>query len=169
MVATIARRTRFFLLCVLIVGAAAAVSWYRERHATSINGRVRVIDGDSLAVAGVEVRLFGIDAPEYHQTCSRENGRWNCGIDAARALRGMIAGREVSCAPRDRDRYGRVVAVCRAGELDLGAAMIRGGFAVSYGAYEADEREARAARRGIWASRFDNPAVWRARHPRRER
>ena len=88
MVATIARRARFFLLCVLIVGAAAAISWYRERHAAaSITGRVRVIDGDSLTVDGVEVRLFGIDAPEYYQTCTRENGPWNCGIDAAQGAR----------------------------------------------------------------------------------
>ena len=45
--------------------------------------------------------------------------------------------------------------------------MIRGGFAVAYGAYEADEREARDARRGIWASDFETPSAWRAKHPRR--
>jgi endonuclease YncB( thermonuclease family) len=62
--------------------------------------------------------------------------------------------------------YGRTVAVCFVGALDLGAAMVKGGFAMAYGAYEADEREARDARRGVWSSSFERPAAWRARHPR---
>jgi endonuclease YncB( thermonuclease family) len=78
----------------------------------------------------------------------------------------MVASRQIACQTRERDRYARTVALCRAGELDLSAAMVRGGYAVAYGAYEADEREAREARRGIWAGEFDRPATWRAQHPR---
>lgn len=44
------------VLCALGIPAVA--------HAQAIEGPVEVIDGDSLRVAGTEVRLFGIDAPE---------------------------------------------------------------------------------------------------------
>jgi len=39
-------------------------------------------------------------------------------------------------------------------------------MAVAYGAYQAEERDAHEARRGVWASSFERPAAWRARHPR---
>jgi endonuclease YncB( thermonuclease family) len=168
-IATITRRARFFLICVLIAGTFAAASWFREWRSEVIRGFARVVDGDSLFLRETEIRLFGIDAPELYQTCTRDERPWYCGAEATRALRMMVTGREVACRPRDRDRYARVIAVCHAGELDLGAAMIRSGLAVSYGAYTAEEQEAREARRGLWSSRFDQPAAWRARNPRRER
>jgi len=44
-------------------------------QATSLlTGPARVIDGDTIIVAGEHVRLEGIDAPERKQTCQR-NGR----------------------------------------------------------------------------------------------
>jgi endonuclease YncB( thermonuclease family) len=36
----------------------------------------------------------------------------------------------------------------------------------AYGADELEERAARNADRGIWSSRFEPPAAWRAKHPR---
>lgn len=161
----ISRRTRFFLLCVLIAGGIAAAVRFADRHATIISGYPRVVDGDSIFVGESEIRLFGIDAPELDQICTRASRSWQCGAEAAAALRAVTAGRRIVCRARDRDRYGRTVAVCHAGEVDLGAAMIRRGFAVAYGAYDSHEREAREARRGIWSSSFDPPAVWRTRHP----
>ena len=155
-----------FLLCALAVAGVAAAGWFVDRQAPAIVGPGRVIDGDSLVVSGTEIRLFGIDAPEYRQTCLRVGHAWNCGMEAAEVLRTMVAGRDLACRPRDSDRYGRTVAVCFAAGLDLGAAMVKGGLAIADGAYRADEREARDARRGIWASTFERPALWRARHPR---
>jgi endonuclease YncB( thermonuclease family) len=128
-----------------------------------------VIDGDSLNIAGVEIRLYGIDAPEFHQTCRRAGRPWDCGRSAARFLRELIARRELRCQPRDQDVYGRTVAICFVEGFDLGAAMVRAGQAVAYGAYGADEEDARRARRGIWSSQFEQPASWRARHRRNVR
>src|SRR3569833_362191 len=164
----IARRARFFLICVLLAGLVAATAWYADHASPSLSGKVRVIDGDSLVLDGIDIRLFGIDAPELRQPCTRAGRSWNCGMEAAQTMRRMVSGRDVTCQAREHDRYGRTVAVCRAGELDLSAAMVRGGFAVAYGAYEGEERDARAARRGIWSAEFDSPSVWRARHPRRD-
>ena len=48
-----------------------------------------------------------------------------------RALRERIAGRPVECAERDRDRYGRIVDVCRVDGADVNAWMVEQGWAVA--------------------------------------
>ena len=125
----------------------------------------RVIDGDTIDVGAVRVRLHGVDAPESRQSCLAGERRWPCGEQATRALAGRIGGRTVSCEERDRDRYGRVVAVCHAAGEDLNAWMVRQGWALAYRkysrAYVADESAAKAARRGIWRGRFVAPWDWR--------
>lgn len=138
----------------------------------SLAGRARVVDGDSLDVAGERIRLYGIDAPEYRQSCNDLAGRpYACGRDASRALAALIAGRQVACTRVDHDRYGRDVAICMVDGRDLGEVMVRAGHAVDYaqhsrGRYAAAEREARAAKRGMWAGSFEDPAAWRRRNPR---
>lgn len=161
--------TRRFGAALVVVAMLATLAWWAEWYPPGISGAVRVIDGDSLVVEGVEIRLFGIDAPEARQSCVRDGKAWPCGREATRRLRAMIAGRAVACRAREEDRYGRAVATCEAGADDLGAMIVRSGFAVAYGAYEAEERSARDHKRGIWDSTFETPAVWRARHPRPHR
>jgi len=138
----------------------------------SLAGRARVVDGDSLDVAGERIRLYGIDAPEFRQSCNDLAGRpYACGRASSRALAALIAGRQVSCTAVDHDRYGRDVAICTVDGRDLGEVMVRAGHAVDYaqhsrGRYAAAEREARDSKRGIWAGTFEDPAVWRRRNPR---
>jgi endonuclease YncB( thermonuclease family) len=158
------RHVRIFPLVALALAALAAAGWLGRRETPDIAGSAQVIDGDSLIVAGVEIRLYGIDAPEYRQPCFRRGRPWRCGIDATRTLRALIAGRTVACRSREEDRYGRTVAMCSVDGSDLGAAMVAGGNAVAYGAYRLEERAARNAGRGIWSSRFEPPAAWRAKH-----
>jgi len=128
-------------------------------------GPVRVIDGDSLWRGENEVRLYGIDAPEYRQPCKDKAGiEWSCGREAMQALKQMIGGRDVACEIRDTDRYERLVAVCMSGDVDLNQEMVRQGWAVSFGGYPSLEAEARKARRGIWRGDFERPQDWRKRH-----
>lgn len=138
-----------------------------------VTGHARVIDGDSLEIAGVSIRLFGIDAPERNQDCHDGKGTvYACGRAATRALTAAIAGRSITCTPREVDRYNRDVAVCVADDIDLSEAMVRGGHALdlarhSRGRYAEAEREAREARRGLWAGSFDTPATWRQNNANR--
>lgn len=157
------------LALVTFVGACTAAA-YALTHSggrNAVSGYVRVIDGDSLIVGGTEVRLHGVDAPELAQRCARDGRDYACGKEAARHLAGLIAGQQVTCERRDVDRYGRLVAVCRADKTDIGQAMVAAGQAVGYGGYQREEASARFDRRGLWAGDFLRPRDWRERERNR--
>lgn len=124
----------------------------------------RVIDGDTLIVDGRTVRLWGIDAPELTQTCRGDavEPAWDCGRRSRLLLQALAGSGTVVCTVRGTHR-GRVVALCRTGDRDLGAAMVAAGLAIdeptySHGHYAAEEATARQARRGLWRGAFDRPA-----------
>ncbi len=131
----------------------------------ALSGLARVVDGDTLDVDRVRVRLHGIDAPESAQRCRASGRLWPCGQEATRALARRIGSRPVACEERDRDRYGRVVAVCTVAGRDLNRWMVAEGWAFAYRrysrAYVAAESRARAARRGIWRGEAVAPWDWR--------
>lgn len=129
-------------------------------------GQAVVIDGDSLIVGGVEVRLHGVDAPEWDQTCwNAADVAYPCGRRVAQALAERIRGEEVACLTIDTDPYGRTVAKCFVGAADLGSMLVRAGGAVAYVRYSVDyvdrEEVAKARVRGIWSGAFDPPDLWR--------
>jgi endonuclease YncB( thermonuclease family) len=127
-------------------------------------GPARLVDGDSLFVGGREVRLKGIDAPEGRQSCTRGGRNWPCGEEARRELARLIAGQNVSCNSVESDQHGRLLAICTAGGRELNREMVRSGYAVSYGGFEIEEREARKAGRGLWSGEFQRPRDWRREH-----
>lgn len=150
-----------------LIALAGAVVSYRLGPARMLAGHAVAIDGDSLRVAGEELRLEGIDAPEYRQTCRRQDGgEVPCGRAARDALARMLVQADPRCTVGRVDRYGRGLARCMIGALDVNATMVRDGHAVAYGDYSREEAQARAARRGIWAHDFDRPADWRRRQGR---
>ena len=146
--------------------AAAALSPPTAAGARDMHGAAVAVDGDTLRMGPDRIRLHGIDAPESAQTCADASGReYACGRAAADALAELIGDRTVRCAVRDTDRYGRAVAVCRLGDLDIGAWMVANGHALAYRRYGGDyvsrEDTARAERRGMWRGRFTVPWDWR--------
>lgn len=152
---------------ILVAAGLIGVALVVERLVPPLTGAVRVADGDSLVVAGEPVRLDGLDAPELHQECGEGPAHWPCGTKARAALEALVAQGEVACRPVDEDRYGRAVARCAVDGADIGAQLVRRGWAVATSlAYRGEERSARAAGAGIWSGPFEMPADWRARHPR---
>jgi endonuclease YncB( thermonuclease family) len=137
-------------------------------HAQALSGPVRAVDGDTLFMTGTRIRLFGIDAPETDQTCVRDGEAWACGSDASAVLAGLVAGRQVNCTQHDRDSYGRMVASCRVGKVDLAEAMVSAGYAIALprfsDAYVPTEARAKALGIGIWGSQFEQPETYRATH-----
>ncbi len=111
------------LLVLLASGTASAQDF---------TGRMVFSDGDSLRVSGARVRLFGIDAPEMDQTCTRQDGRnWQCGKWAARQARALFDRQHADCLYRDTDRYGRIVATCRVDGQDIAAVLVNLGIATA--------------------------------------
>ena len=130
----------------------------------TLHGPAFVVDGDSLEIIGSRVRLHGIDAPEAEQDCEKDGHNWACGREAGAALRRKINGRTVDCDPIEFDRYDRILARCRVGDEELNAWLVRNGWAVSFGAYRNEERDARTNGRGVWAGEFQRPQAWRREH-----
>ena len=150
----------FIATCIVL----SAVAWAWPVGA-DVSGRARVIDGDSLEIGEARIRLFGIDAPERGQGCHAGGELWICGRLARVRLEERISGRAIVCEEKDRDRYGRIVAVCRAGGEDLNAWMVSEGWALAYRryseAYVDEEARAKAAQQGIWRGDFVPPWDWR--------
>lgn len=149
----------------LISGQGAWTATSVAPGEASIAGRTSVIDGDTLDIHGVRIRLHGIDAPESSQSCLADGTKWRCGQQAALALADKIGSSTVSCEERDVDRYGRVVAVCHTRGEDLNAWLVASGWALAYRRYSTDyvdeEEAAEAGRRGIWRGSFVAPWDWR--------
>ena len=145
---------------------AALVSTLTPADARPIYGSARVSDGDSLTLGDVPIRLFGIDAPELDQSCSRNGQRWPCGAEARAKLAALVDGQQVRCTAVDKDQYGRLVARCITRNVDLNQAMVEAGYAVAFRKYSSDyvdaEARAKAQRVGIWSGTFQAPQEYRA-------
>lgn len=131
-----------------------------------IAGRVRVIDADTVDIGQTRVRLYAIDAPEMDQTCRTEQGiAFACGIWASAQVAARFEGAQATCRKIDTDRYGRTVATCRAGGVDMGQEIVSQGWAFAYRRYgmdyDLDEKSAYVATRGLHGFAVQSPARFR--------
>ena len=129
----------------------------------------RVVDGDTLVVSpnpnpasreGDRIRLIGVDTPE---SVAPNRPVEYFGKEAAEFTRRQCEGRRVRLVfdpAETQDRYGRTLAyVYLEDGTFLNAEIIRQGYGFAYTRFpfayleefRALEREARAARRGLWA------------------
>lgn len=156
------RRWRDYLTSALLLAAiAVAAAWLSRSSDTVVEGRAAIADGDSLQIGETRIRLEGIDAPEFRQTCEISGRQSDCGRRAASHLRQLAGRNEVLCTGWQLDQFDRLLAVCHAGGIELNRRMVLDGWAVSFGGYQTEEAQARQAVRGIWAGRFERPRDWR--------
>ncbi len=121
----------------------------------------------STASDASNAQLNGIDAPEIGQpfgTVSRDG------------LRALVLRKSVTIHGQERDRYGRVLARLEIEGQDVNRQMVADGLAWHFTRYSDDatlaeaEREARGARRGLWADpEAVPPWEWRANEKGRKR
>ncbi len=152
------------LLSIVICIGYLLSGWAGFALSSGQSGMARVtlvIDGDSLVVerAGrsYQVRLWGIDSPEWGQRFSH----------AAKALcRDLAEGRIIRMQEKDRDMYGRIVAFVEVDGRVLNEEMIDRGMAWVHIHYcdeeicadwRRKEQEARELGRGLWADRHPLP------------
>jgi endonuclease YncB( thermonuclease family) len=137
-----------------------------EREIFNTN-EVRVIDGDSIALGKLQIRLQGIDAPELKQECKKIKSKkpYMCGEVAKDYLVKLIDNRTIECTNEGLDRYQRQLAYCYIGKINLNSEMVRSGNAVAYSQYDKsflnEEQEAKLNKVGMWGSIFDYPSKWR--------
>jgi endonuclease YncB( thermonuclease family) len=158
------------LLTALALASALACS-----SAATITGRVvAVADGDTVTVLDAsntqhKIRLSGIDAPEKNQPF---------GMRSKQSLSDLVFDRQVDVETDKRDKYGREVGKILITGQDVNLTQVTRGFAWHYKQYEreqsandrklydAAEREARSAKRGLWAD-ADPVPPWEFRHKRK--
>ncbi|PKQ00178.1 MAG: hypothetical protein CVT74_04970, partial [Alphaproteobacteria bacterium HGW-Alphaproteobacteria-13] len=152
------RRLRSFA-ALMLMAALALIVWSRMPATIATVPLAHVIDGDSLRVrqdgAMLTIRLNGVDAVEYRQRCDSAAREWACGHEARAALEKLVGAGPLHCELSARDAYRRTLATCRTRPfpdgVDLGAEMVRLGWAVSIDdSYALEQAEAEAKRRGIW-------------------
>ena len=106
---------------------------------------VKVSDGDTLNVQKVEngkfvgeivkIRMFGIDAPEKTQ---------DYGIDSKQALEKLVNGKTLEIEEKNRDRYGRTVAVVYVNGKNVNEEMVKNGNAWWYQEYDKKDTKMQA-------------------------
>ena len=141
-------------LAVMATGATAA----------ELAGPPKVIDGETLEVAGQRLRLYGVDAPDLRQTCEIRGRTYNCGRVSRTALMDLVAGVDVRCRTRGRKVGDAMLASCQAAGYDLAAGMVHTGWAMAYPregtTYARIEKQAAKAKRGLWQGAFVPPWEW---------
>jgi len=114
----------------------------------------KIIDGDSIIVSSknktIEVRLYGIDCPEYDQPFAKQ---------AKKFVKSKINKKKIVVQPLYHDSYGRLVAVISHGNLVLNGEIVGAGLAWVYPKYckkgfcrswKKLERNAKRLDRGLW-------------------
>lgn len=148
-------RNFWFTLLLLISNSAAA----------DITGAAYVIDGDTIDISDVRIRLNGIDTPEIEQTCRTNRLIWHCGVEATKVMRHLTKGKTVTCIGNTKDQYGRLISTCFVGNLNLNATMVEVGMALAYRYYSLEyiEQEdlAKETKQGLWSGEFVAPWDWR--------
>ena len=83
-------------------------------------------DGDGVRVAGVNVRLAGLDAPEWDQKAKHRDGYWfNHGKRVKSALIRELGGKHVSVSVEGMDKFGRLLGTVTCEGSDIGEWLVR--------------------------------------------
>lgn len=118
-------------------------------------------------------RLYGMDACDARQTATLGKQTWPCGIVAMAWLVTATLNKWVACTTIRKQDEVRI-ARCATGDLpDIAAEMLKIGYAITLpapedrliAAYGQHEKDARNAYRGLWASSFQMPWIFRQQQP----
>jgi endonuclease YncB( thermonuclease family) len=91
---------------------------------TTVEGTAYVVDGDSLVIKKVQIRLFGVDAPEINHPYGQK-AKW--------ALVRLCKGQVITAEIIEQDAHGRTVAKCTLPDgRDLSAEMVKLGLAIDW-------------------------------------
>jgi len=132
---------------------------------------LKIKDGDSFVLNGVEIRLWGIDAPEYNQQCQTSGKSYPCGREAMAFFENLLTPLPfILCKKKTgAKKETRKVAQCFIEDTDIAEILVLNGHAIddkyfSTGHYKLAEEQAKTQKRGIWRGKFMIPREWRKIH-----
>jgi len=142
---------------------------------------IEVLDGDTVRATGhgaeFTIRLAGIDAPEL---CPQDSDLAQpFSTEAKEYLQNLILNKRVSLKSYGEKRYGILWGVIFLGKKNINLEMLRAGYAEAYrgespknlnlARYYQAEKQARAAKKGVWAQgkEYISPLAWRKRQKAR--
>ena len=141
---------------------------FSVNSSSELIGGARVIDGDSLWIGQVKVRLFNIDAPEPDQLCQNPDGKsYACGQLSKNELTILTTGQRIRCVGDQVDDEGFRLGACFLDDMNLNKEMVSRGWAVVYRRKKYDEdylrieRIAKKQGNGMWRGTFITPWDWR--------
>lgn len=109
---------------------APQVAEQKVPDAPVVRATIRVIDGDTVVIDGVHVRIEQIDTPEtFKARCANE---YRIGILAKERLEQLLKDKDVSYAGSSLDYWGRTLAHVYADGVDVGDVLMKEGHAVRY-------------------------------------
>jgi len=124
----------------------------------------RVLDGDTIEVAGRRIRLANIDAPESGQY---SYDRKPIGKLSTLFLRNLILNKQVTVQYLNHGRYGRILGTVYLNKMDINLRMIQAGMALTFGdktppRYRSSTYTAQITRRGLFRTEgFSRPGFFR--------
>jgi endonuclease YncB( thermonuclease family) len=138
-------------------------------RAADISGVPKIREADLVHIGNSRIRLSGIDAPSTDQLCLNTSGeRWTCGVAARDELIKHSGGKSWNCHTGPTDRRGHVLARCQVDGEDIQKWLVASGWALAVPRashdYDADEKDAREAKAGMWQGAFIAPWDWRVRN-----
>ena len=95
----------FIVICLYLLGSVASAD---------ISGTALIVDGDTIAINGMKVRLNGIDTPELRGSSDDEK---TLALEAKEYLSDVTLGEVVTIINPGKEKYGRVLCDLSTDEL----------------------------------------------------
>ncbi|WP_457659733.1 thermonuclease family protein [Sinorhizobium medicae] len=114
----------------LVIAALAVATSPLAVSSAKAGGNVNIIDGDTIRMDGITIRIMELDTPETFK--SRCENELVLGLAAKEHLRSLLDSGTVTYEATGTDRYGRTLAKVHVGGVNVGQQMIRDGVALPY-------------------------------------
>jgi endonuclease YncB( thermonuclease family) len=104
----------FFLISICLIFFFLTYNDVKSEEVKLISGIAKIIDGDTIRINKKKIRLYGIDAPEKKQKCSKPwltisflslSKDYDCGEISTDKLKNKINGKFIMCKWTIKDRY----------------------------------------------------------------